>query len=70
VDLVEQLGGIEVVTNGGRELTVTPRKYEGSRGGRGGTVLRRGTIDEWKRETSVSLLLSEPLATPDDSEVN
>ncbi len=70
VDLVEQLGGIEVITNGGRELTVTPRKYEGTRGGRGGTVLRRGTIDEWTREPMVSLLLKDRPPAADDSEMN
>jgi len=42
--------GPTVVTSRGRELTVREGKFGGSRGNKGGVIIQRGTVDEWKRE--------------------
>ena len=38
-----------VTTSFGRDLTVTPRRFGGSRAGKGKVVLKRGSIDVWSR---------------------
>lgn len=42
--------GPTVVTSFGREVTVREGKFGGSRGNKGGIILKRGTIDKWLRE--------------------
>ena len=50
------LDGPEVVTGQGRELVVRERKFGLSkRGGKGNVVLRRGTIESWRRGPVVRL---------------
>ncbi|MCB9678808.1 MAG: DNA topoisomerase IV subunit A [Alphaproteobacteria bacterium] len=59
------LQGPEVMTSFGRELVVRERKFGISkRGGRGKVVLKRGSIDEWKRNPIVQL--GVPDTPPDD----
>jgi len=53
---VGSLQGPEVGTSFGRDLVVRERKFGvGRRGGRGKVVLKRGSIDTWKRESVVQL---------------
>ncbi|MFK7930299.1 MAG: DNA topoisomerase (ATP-hydrolyzing) subunit A [Myxococcota bacterium] len=41
--------GLTVLTNNGREVVVREGKFGGSRGNRGGVILKRGSIDSWVR---------------------
>lgn len=41
--------GLTVITSTGREVIVREGKFGGSRGNRGGVILKRGTIDTWVR---------------------
>jgi len=43
--------GEQVSTTRGRELVVSPRKYGGSRAGRGKAVIQRGGFKDWVRTT-------------------
>jgi DNA gyrase subunit A len=50
--LTEDVGaGEQVATTRGREIIVTPRKYGGSRAGRGKAVIQRGGFKDWVRST-------------------
>ncbi len=61
------LDGPEVVTSFGRDLVVRERKFGISkRGGRGKVVLKRGSIDEWKREPVLRLGVPDSPEEPDD----
>ncbi len=39
--------GIQVETSRGREITIHPKKYGGSRAAKGNKLLQRGTVSEW-----------------------
>jgi DNA gyrase subunit A len=45
--------GPTVITSFGREVVVREGKFGGSRGNKGGIILRRGSIDTWVREPEV-----------------
>jgi DNA gyrase subunit A len=48
--------GVDVVTEQGREVVVNAHSYGGSRGARGKSLLKRGTIAEWRnRRTFVQV---------------
>ena len=50
-DLVDDVGaGVQVTTSRGREVTVSPRRYGGSRAGRGKAVMKRGGFQDWSPE--------------------
>ena len=51
-----------MTTSFGREVVVRERTFEGTRGGRGKVVLRRGTIESWARGPELWLLADD--ATP------
>ncbi|MEZ4319578.1 MAG: DNA topoisomerase IV subunit A [Myxococcota bacterium] len=62
---VGSLEGPEVLTSFGRDLVVRERKFGISkRGGRGKVVLKRGSIDSWKRDPVVQL--GVPDTPPED----
>jgi len=48
-------GGALVHTERGREVLVTPRRFGGSRAGRGAVVLKRGKFVDWRREPVIIL---------------
>ena len=51
--ITEQEGtGEQVSTTRGRDIVVTPRKYGGSRAGRGKAVIQRGGFKDWVRTTN------------------
>jgi len=61
------LQGPEVVTSRGRELVVRSRKFGITRrGGKGRVVLKRGSIDLWRRQPT--LLLGVPDTPPEDED--
>jgi DNA gyrase subunit A len=45
--VTDEREGVQVQTTRGRELVVSPRKYGGSRAGRGQSVIQRGGFQEW-----------------------
>ena len=45
--VTDEREGVQVQTTRGRELVVSPRKYGGSRAGRGQAVIQRGGFQEW-----------------------
>ena len=46
----DRMGGVSVKTRQGRQEVVRPNKFEGPRGGRGRTVLKRDRFVEWAQE--------------------